>query len=288
MSRRTLLVVSVVVVTLTAAGAAVYRLDLAGVRTATRTEEPTPRAMTAGESFRDRAPAPLGEPALSAATPAPGADRQVSVRYRFDGWAGGPVVDEAGLLPLKPRVAAGGKVTSAPGADGLAVRFPPRCARYGSDDCARAILQSGPAQFLNPGNGSFRYGATIKLAPNETSNGANVLQKGFAVGRSQFKLQVDGSAGRPSCVLVGVSSPSILVAESAVTVADGRWHQIDCARRNGSLTIAVDGRVRGQRSIPPGVSIVNADPLCVGGKGTGANNDQFAGAIDDVYVSISK
>jgi hypothetical protein len=33
---------------------------------------------------------------------------------------------------------------------------------------------------------------------------------------------------------------------------------------------------------------VNTDPLCIGGKGTSANNDQFAGVIDDVYVSIAK
>jgi hypothetical protein len=287
MSRRTLLIVSFIAAALTAAGAAAYHLDTVGSRAATRTQDATGRVATAGSGGRERAPEPHGEPAATS-SPLPGSEREVSVRYRFDRWIGGAVVDEAGVLPLKPRVAAGGAVTKTPHADGLAVRFPPRCARYGSEDCARAILQSGPAEFLNPGRGSFRYGATIRLTQNDTSRGANVIQKGFSNGHSQFKLQVDGSAGRPSCVVVGVSSSSILVVESPITVADGQWHQIDCARRDGLLTIAVDGRLRAQRSVPPTLSIVNTDPLCIGGKGTSANNDQFAGVIDDVYVSIAK
>jgi hypothetical protein len=31
---------------------------------------------------------------------------------------------------------------------------------------------------------------------------------------------------------------------------------------------------------------VNDDPLRIGGKGTSANNDQFHGALDDIFVSI--
>jgi hypothetical protein len=38
--------------------------------------------------------------------------------------------------------------------------------------------------------------------------------------------------------------------------------------------------------VPAGLSVVNRYPLSVGGKGTYADNDQFHGAVDDVYVRI--
>ncbi|MET7417926.1 LamG-like jellyroll fold domain-containing protein [Dactylosporangium sp. NPDC005555] len=212
------------------------------------------------------------------------AHRATGIRYSFDSGIIGPVLDGAGRLPLRVRKA-GGDLSTVPHNGGLAVRFPQPCEHYGAESCARAILQSGPAEFLNPGQGAFTYGASVLVAPDETSKGANVLQKGFSVGGSQFKLQVDGAAGRPSCVIVGTSGPTIYVALASLTVADGRWHQIECSRSDALLTVAVDGRIKGRSPIPSSLSIVNPDPLCIGGKGTSANNDQFIGAIDDVFVA---
>ena len=206
------------------------------------------------------------------------------VRYTFDSGITGPVLDDAGRLPLRIR-RAGGELSTVPHDGGLAVRFPRPCEHYGAQSCARAILQSGPAEFLNPGRGAFTYGASVLVGPDETSKGANVVQKGFSVGDSQFKLQVDGAAGYPSCVIVGTAGPTIYVALASLTVADGRWHRVECARRDALLTVAVDGQVKGRSAIPSSLSMVNADPLCIGGKGTSANNDQFAGAIDDVFVT---
>jgi hypothetical protein len=190
-----------------------------------------------------------------------------------------------GRLSLRARTAGGGSLATTPHGGGLAVRFPRPCAKYGASSCQRAILQSGPADFLNPGSAPFRYGASVLMAPSETSKGANVVQKGFSVRDAQFKLQVDGYEGRPSCVLVGTSSPTIYVALSSTTVANGQWHQIECTRSNAMLTISIDGKSYGQVGIPASLSITNDDPLCIGGKGTSANNDQFAGAIDDVFVT---
>jgi hypothetical protein len=34
------------------------------------------------------------------------------------------------------------------------------------------------------------------------------------------------------------------------------------------------------------LSIANAEPLRVGGKGTSKSNDQFAGEIDNVFIAI--
>ncbi|MFG2038834.1 LamG-like jellyroll fold domain-containing protein [Dactylosporangium sp. NPDC048998] len=146
-------------------------------------------------------------------------------------------------------------------------------------------LPRGPAGFLNPGRAEFGYGASVLIRSDETSKGANVMQKGFSIGDSQFKLQVDGVAGRPSCVIVGTGSPTIFVALASRSVADGRWHRIACSRGNALLTVAVDGAEVGRTAIPSSLSIVNDDPLSIGGKGTSANNDQFVGVIDDVYVT---
>jgi hypothetical protein len=208
-----------------------------------------------------------------------------AVRYGFDGGLAEPVADATGRLPLHVRRAEGGDLSAVRHDGGLAVRFPARCEHYGAESCARAILQSGPAGFLNPGRSAFGYGASVLVAAGETSKGANVVQKGFSVGDSQFKLQVDGEGGRPSCVIVGTASRTIYVALASRTVADSHWHRIVCSRGNSLLTVAVDGVEAGRTAIPSSLSIANDDPLCIGGKGTSANNDQFIGVIDDVFVT---
>jgi len=182
--------------------------------------------------------------------------------------------------------ASGGALSSVARGGGLAVRFPGPCATYGGKECARAILESGPADVLNPGTAPLRYGATVRLAPDETTKGANVIQKGFSQGDSQYKLQIDGAEGRPSCVLVGAGSTQINVAQSSVSVADGQWHVIECSRSGATLTIVVDGVTRGQINVPIDLSIVNKEPLRIGGKGISPNNDQFTGSIDDAFVII--
>jgi hypothetical protein len=210
----------------------------------------------------------------------------INVRYRFDGGLGGGVRDEGGQLPLRPLTAAGGGLSTVPRGGGLAVRFPARCAEYGSAGCPRAILESGPAAVLNPGRAPLRFGASILLRADDTSPGGNVLQKGYSVGDTQYKLQVDGAAGRPSCVMVGGSS-HIYTAVSSVGIADGRWHSVECARSGGSLTVTVDGVNRGSVRLPTTLSVHNQDPLRIGGKGVSPNNDQFTGAVDDVFINIA-
>ncbi|MEV6925434.1 LamG domain-containing protein [Dactylosporangium sp. NPDC051485] len=235
-----------------------------------------PQDHRVGQPLR-RPPSPgHGSAPARSLSPSPSPSRApVAVRYTFD----------SGLGSLHSRQAEGGELAMVPHDGGLAVRFPQKCAHYGAPSCPRAILQSGPVGFLNPGRGAFTYGASVLIGPDETSKGANVVQKGFSVGGSQFKLQVDGEAGRPSCVIVGTASATIFVALASRSVADGRWHRLACTRGNALLTVALDGVEVGRTAIPSSLSIVNDDPLCIGGKGTSANNDQFVGVIDDVYVT---
>lgn len=250
-------------------------------------------ADTTAEATRSRGPArhvpapPTRDPVQvsphgrrsAAPPPAAVAPDPMGVRYLFDGGYD----DQRGILPLRT-TSAGGAIAMVPHDSGRALRFPRPCEHYGAPDCARVVLESGPAPFLNPGTGPIRFGATIQLAAEETTKGANVLQKGYSIGRSQFKLQVDGHAGYPSCVLVGVGSSRIHAAVADRSVADGQWHRVGCVREGASLTVSVDGVPAGAVSLPTTLSVQNDDPLRVGGKGNSANNDQFNGAVDDVYV----
>ncbi len=136
-----------------------------------------------------------------------------------------------------------------------------------------------------PGDGHFAYGAAILMTPQETSKGANVLQRGFSTdGGGQWKLQVDGTPGRPSCVVVGTGSSDIHVAKADVSVADGRWHELSCQRSGARLEVLVDGARRGVAELPPGLDVSPSGPLRIGGKSTREDNDQFLGVLDEVFL----
>jgi hypothetical protein len=48
----------------------------------------------------------------------------------------------------------------------------------------------------------------------------------------------------------------------------------------------VDGTARASVPSPADLSIANAEPLRVGGKGPNKGNDQLAGEIDNVFLTI--
>ncbi|GAA0808490.1 LamG domain-containing protein [Spirilliplanes yamanashiensis] len=235
------------------------------------------------------APSPIASPSAdpsSPEAPAPGqaAAGSYSVRYFFDGGARQPVLDSTSAHPLRVLTAQGGAIRHVPRAGGWALQFPPRC-RVAASTCPRVILQGSRDDSLNPYTRPLRYGAAVLMTRNDTASGANVLQKGYSVGgASQYKLQVDHLAGKPSCVVA--SRTTIYRAESRYTVADGRWHALACTRIGNRLTLYVDGAQRASRYVPTTLSIANTEPLRIGGKGTAPNNDQYAGQIDNVYVTI--
>ena len=153
-------------------------------------------------------------------------------------------------------------------------------------DCPRAILEGFRDDSLNPGTRQLLYGASVLMTHADLADGANVMQKGYSVGGvSQFKLQVDHRQGHPSCVIAGRAR--IYRAEPMLDVADGTWHDLTCARTATRLTMLVDGLERASVAVPPNLSIANAEPLRVGGKGANRGNDQFAGRIDNVFLSIA-
>ncbi|BCJ71673.1 hypothetical protein CS0771_12170 [Catellatospora sp. IY07-71] len=182
----------------------------------------------------------------------------------------------------------GGEVRLVPRDGGWAVHFPARCQEADPKQCPRAILESSAGASLNPGTGRLHWGAAVLMTAEETSDGSNVVQKGYSQTGSQFKLQVDGAKGLPSCVVAGpvAGVNGIHVVKAKRTVADGQWHRIACVREGDRLRIEVDGAAEAEITIPAELDITNDAPLRIGGKGVAVNNDQFHGTLDDVFVDI--
>jgi hypothetical protein len=167
------------------------------------------------------------------------------------------------------------------GGSGGAVAFPELC--KASAGCPRAMVEVMADPRLNPGEADFSYGASVWLAPDQTTTGSNIVQKGrFGTSGGQWKLQVDSADGEPSCVVRSGGEP--VVVRSSVTIADEAWHRVVCRRAEGAVSISVDGTVdRGAAS--PG-SVSNEWPVRIGSPGVDDGDDQFHGRVDDVFLKI--
>lgn len=206
-------------------------------------------------------------------------------RYTFDGTSGS-FVDESGRGHTMTLYAVhGGALRRVSHGAGRGLEFPLKC-RAKARTCPHVVLQTPNSADLNPAARPLAYGATVRLPRGQTSKGQNVLQKGYSATGSQYKLQVDGLAGRPSCVLVDEKLPAIRLVGSPVSVADGRWHALECRRAGTAFSIVVDGVTRGTVAVPAGLAVSNTSPLSIGGKGAFTDNDQFQGAVDDVWIRI--
>ena len=84
----------------------------------------------------------------------------------------------------------------------------------------------------------------------------------------------------------GKDEKAVHIARSRVSIANGSWHTLECRRTGPTLSIVVDGQVQQSVAVPPALSVVSAMPFSIGGKGVGADNDQFHGSVDDVWVHI--
>ena len=173
--------------------------------------------------------------ALAQPLPAGAATQPVTVaQYDFNGRSGALLDDTGKGHTMRLITARGGAVRSVVHGSGLAFQFPAKCT---GGTCPTAVLQSPHTADLNPGKRTLTYGATIRLARSQTTSGQNVVQKGYSATSSQYKLQIDGREGRPSCVLVDVKKRTIHQATSTVSAADGAWHTVAC-RRHGETRCA--------------------------------------------------
>jgi Concanavalin A-like lectin/glucanases superfamily len=232
---------------------------------------------------------PMTVPAITRSTPTAHATASTdyAVRYTFDDGAKNLNAGRGGAPQLTTISANNGTLRTTQHDGGDAVGFPATCIEPGTAMCPRVIIETtGNVSELNPGAQRIRFGADIRIRRAQTSDGENVVQKGFATGGSEYKLQVDGDAGKPSCAVVGTASSRIYLARSTQRVDDGTWHTIACDLHAGGLSVIVDGAVRGKVSVPTSITISNGDALRIGGKGKSPNNDQFDGELDNVWVTV--
>lgn len=240
----------------------------------------------------------LSSAATTRPTPATSADpRAVAVlRLDFSTVAGqlttGDLVPDASGNGHSAVLATSGppeplSVIAGPDGEPGAVQFPENCVPAAQAECPRAVLEVADAPKLNPRDNDFTWGANVLVSPDRTSQGSNVVQKGFANGgRSQWKLQVDGDEGRPSCVLVGVGESEIHLAAGDASIADGRWHDVVCRRVGDKLSIEVDGQLEGTTPLPVDLAIEPPGPVRIGGKNSKQSNDQYYGAVSDVFLTL--
>ncbi|MCY1031776.1 laminin G domain-containing protein [Corallococcus sp. BB11-1] len=180
----------------------------------------------------------------------------------------------------------GAVVIETPGYDGQGVRFPPVCV---GTTCARAFISAADATSLNPGTAPFSFGARVRVTLAELSadHGSNLVQKGL-YNTPQWKLQLDDAAtGKPSCVVRTTGGTGAVIVKASVGIADGTWHKVTCQRTSTTLTILIDNVARGSAVLASTYDISPAgQPVAIGAKSAGSNNDQFHGAIDDVYFNL--
>ena len=233
----------------------------------------------------DTEPAEQPEPPAGSALDLSDADLWLAFEDDAVGYDGATQFPDAldGRFAGRVVTANGGTVEMVQGADGAggAVAFPPKCTA--PRGCARAMVEVLPDEALNPGENDFEYGASVWLAPDATTSGSNIVQKGrFATAGGLWKLQVDSEEGEPSCVVR--SGTDLLTIRSSVSIADSTWHRVTCRRDEAGVTISVDGtvdRVTGRTG-----SVDNKWPVRVGSPGVGEGDDQFHGRLDDVFLRI--
>ena len=208
-------------------------------------------------------------------------------RYTFDAGApAGRVADTSGRgTPLTVRTADRGAVRFLTAATGRYIGLPPRCAA-GATTCPRALLEGTDDADLDPGTRTFTWGATLLLAKSQLAGSANVVQKGVATTESQWKMQVGATHGRAQCVVVGRGTTRAYLVRSTVAVADGKWHRVVCKRSGSTLSVTVDGTVRGSTTVPATLSIANDKPLRVAGPNFNTRSDMYHGFLDNVYAQV--
>lgn len=171
---------------------------------------------------------------------------------------------------------------------GKVMQFPDPCS---ADDpqCLRGIIEIGPSTELDVGDADFSYGAHLRLNASDIRDGANVVQRGYSTrGSGQWKLQVDDDAGRPECVLVGSGTQEVQTVKSDRSVADGRWHALECQRVGHELVLLFDGTIAGRTDTTDRLKISPSTPIRVGAKHVKKGSDPFFGSVDDVFLRIGR
>jgi len=141
---------------------------------------------------------------------------------------------------------------------------------------------------LDPGFSNFAVVTRIRFT---STLDRNIVQKGqSAVNGRAFKMKARGAehAGFISCLFRGSDGDSYV--DSNRSLANGKWHTIQCKRTNQGTVMRVDGVVTERNDNDPG-SIDNDWPIAIGGntscwEGAARNCNYWWGDIDYIRWMI--
>ncbi|MGL4173508.1 MAG: hypothetical protein ACRCTR_05475 [Actinomycetota bacterium] len=145
---------------------------------------------------------------------------------------------------------------------------------------------------------SLDAGPTRDASVTSTDDGDNVVQRGLAGKRAQYKIQVD--RGRPSCQIIGSAGRALVTGPALIP---NSWYRLSCTRDAETVIFhvtahgsdGVTGKPWSKKIIAPTGDLnftAPEVPLSIGGKLTNdgkmsSETDQFNGLIDAVQLQIS-
>lgn len=140
---------------------------------------------------------------------------------------------------------------------------------------------------LNPGAGSLRISAYVRVPATLPPGDYNVVQKGTAATRGgAYKLEVFAKAGAkkfgfPDCAFNGARGKNRVYGPGSIV--DGQWHLVVCTLSSTQAYVTVDG-VDGPRAARTVTTIDNSTDLTLGGKPNGSQF--FLGDLDEVSIEV--
>lgn len=136
---------------------------------------------------------------------------------------------------------------------------------------------------LNPGVSNFTFSAWMNLtiAPGKGVT-YDIIRKGLAATPGgEYKLEII-TGGRARCTAKDSARSTAGITGPKVNLADGRWHQVGCARVGSSWQVIIDGKVR-SRTVTLG-SVSNTKSLSIGSKY--GKEDGTPGLVDEVHFAV--
>jgi len=155
-----------------------------------------------------------------------------------------------------------------------------------SFDASSSIVHVPSKADLNPGTKPLQISAHIRISSKLATGDYNVIQKGTdsATGGA-WKLEIYAQAGKnfghPDCAFNSSAGKNRVYGRTSL--ADGKWHVVECHLTNTQAWVTIDGN-DGPKSARVVGSIANTSDVTVGGKTN--NTHYFKGDLDEVAIKI--
>jgi hypothetical protein len=145
---------------------------------------------------------------------------------------------------------------------------------------------------LDPGNADFSFGVTLSMkVPPMVGETYDVLRKGLSTtAGGDYKLEMERVNGAALARCLVKDGQKVAAAIRAGTnLADGRDHTVQCRRSRSSVSVLVDGAVKGTKTVASLGTVSNGSDLAIGAKAEGTAStgfDWYLGTVSDAFVRI--